>query len=76
MIPAWTGPYVFGFLVSGMMSFLVSGVATLRSFGFVEGVGGLWMNAWLPSWGIAFPTILIVAPLVRRFVAKLVVAPR
>lgn len=68
-------PFLFGLLVSGLMSFLVSGVATLRALGPVEGFGGFWMAAWLPAWAVAFPTILVVAPLVRRLVASLVRQP-
>jgi hypothetical protein len=30
------------------------------------------MTAWLKSWIVAFPTILIVAPLTHRLVSKLV----
>ena len=31
------------------------------------------MTAWFKSWVVAFPTVLIVAPLTRRLVSKLVV---
>lgn len=64
-------PLLFGFLLSGMMSFVVSGIATLRAVGPAEGFPGLWLAAWIPSWMVAFPTVLIVAPIVRRFVAKI-----
>ena len=30
----------------------------------------LWAAAWYKSWIVAFPTILVVAPLTRRFVAR------
>jgi hypothetical protein len=33
------------------------------------------MNAWIISWAIAFPTILIVSPIVRRFVAAITKQP-
>jgi hypothetical protein len=61
--------YLFGLLLSGLMSFFVSGVATFRAIGAVDGFFGLWVSAWLPSWCVAFPTVLIAAPLVRRIVA-------
>lgn len=35
----------------------------------------LWIAAWLQSWLIAFPTVLVVAPIARRFVGMLVKAP-
>lgn len=72
MIPAKFAPFLFGFFVSGLMSFLVSGVATFRAVGLPQGFFDLWMAAWIPSWMVAFPTILVVAPLARKLVAKLV----
>ncbi len=70
MIPPRLAPVVFGLLLSGMMSFLVSGVATLRALGPVEGFVGFWISSWLTSWGIAFPAVLVVAPIARRMVAS------
>ncbi|MEM9968456.1 MAG: DUF2798 domain-containing protein [Pseudomonadota bacterium] len=72
MIPARFAPVLFGFLLSGMMSCLVSGIATLRSVGLIETFFSLWLGAWAFSWAIAFPIVLVVAPLTRRLVAKLV----
>lgn len=71
MLPARFAPVLFGFIVSGLMSFMVSGIATLRAIGAVEDFGGFWMGAWLPSWAVAFPTILVVAPLARKLVARI-----
>jgi hypothetical protein len=68
-------PVLFGFVLSALMSFIVSGVATLRNAGPVDGFLSLWISAWLLSWLIAFPTVLIVAPVARRLVGKLVKAP-
>lgn len=71
MIPARFAPVLFGFLLSGMMSFLVSGISTLRAIGLADGFFGIWISAWLPSWLVAFPAVLIVAPVARRVVAAL-----
>ncbi|MCE8007405.1 DUF2798 domain-containing protein [Aestuariivita sp.] len=71
MLPARFAPILFGFLVSGLMSCVVSGIATVKALGMVEGVFGAWMVSWSFSWAVAFPTILVVAPLVRRLVARL-----
>jgi hypothetical protein len=70
-MPPRFAPFLFGLLLSGMMSFLVSGVATFRALGAVDGFLGFWVAAWLPSWAVAFPTVLVAAPLVRRIVAAL-----
>ena len=72
MIPARFAPVVFGLILSGLMSCIVSGIATVRAVGMVPGVTGLWMEAWLSSWLVAFPVVLFVAPLTRRVVARLV----
>ncbi len=72
MIPARAAPVLFGLILSGLMSLIVSGIATFRAAGPADGIIGLWMGAWLTSWLVAFPTVLVVAPLTRRIVAKLV----
>lgn len=70
MIPKRLSPIVFGFIVSGIMSFLVSLVATVKAVGFIPGLFGLWMSAWLFAWAVACPTIILVGPVVRRFVER------
>jgi hypothetical protein len=71
MIPARFAPILFGLILSGLMSLMVSGIATLRSVGLVEGFVGLWLTAWAASWAVAFPAVLVVAPITRRLVARL-----
>lgn len=70
MFPQRYAPIVFGLLLSGMMSFIVSCIATFRATGLVDGFAGLWMSSWASSWLVAFPTVLVVAPLTRRLVAR------
>jgi len=74
-MPARYAPVLFGFVLSALMSFVVSGIATFRNFGLVDDFFGNWIGAWVPSWLIAFPVVLVVAPIARRFVALLVKAP-
>ncbi|MEM8750349.1 MAG: DUF2798 domain-containing protein [Pseudomonadota bacterium] len=64
-------PIVFGLLLSGMMSFVVSGISTLRLTGFEAGFMAAWMQNWSFSWAVAFPTVLVVAPMVRRLLSRL-----
>ncbi|MFT5870267.1 MAG: hypothetical protein ACI8TF_002389 [Paracoccaceae bacterium] len=71
MIPARFAPLLFGLILSGLMSFLVSGITTYRFLGMIDGFMGNWILAWFNSWTIAFPTVLIVAPISRGLVAKL-----
>lgn len=71
MIPARFSQLLFSFLLSLFMSCLVSGVSVVNAAGFADGVLALWMTTWIKSWVIAFPAISIMAPLTRRFVAKI-----
>ncbi|WP_300301242.1 DUF2798 domain-containing protein [Ferrovibrio sp.] len=72
MISPRFAPVVFGFVLSALMSFIVSGIATLRTAGLVDGFMALWTDAWLTSWLVAFPVVLVVAPVARRIVQGLV----
>ncbi len=72
-IPKRFESVVFGLLLSGMMSFLVTGIANLMGVGvshpeFVA----KWMRSWGTSWAFAFPVVLFVAPVVRKIVHRLV----
>lgn len=71
MIPKKYAPILFGLLLSGLMSFLVAGISTLRAVGPVDGFMGIWLGAWLTAWAIAFPAVLVVAPITRRLVDRL-----
>ena len=71
MLPAKYAPILFGLLLSGLMSLIVSGVSTVGVLGIKAGFFGAWMANWASSWAIAFPAVLVVAPIVRRMVAKL-----
>ena len=74
-MPARYAPILFGFILSALMSLLVSGIATFRNAGLADGFLQAWIGAWLPSWLIAFPVVLVVAPIARRLVGVLVKAP-
>jgi hypothetical protein len=60
-------------LLSGLMSLLVSGVATWNAVGLIDGFSAKWLSAWLGSWAVAFPAVMVVAPLVRKIVARMIV---
>jgi hypothetical protein len=72
MIPRKFAPVLFGLILSGLMSLLVSGIATLRAAGPIPGFTALWAGAWLTAWLFAFPTVLFAAPMARRVVERLV----
>ena len=71
MIPARYAPYLFGFLLSGMMSCIVAGLSTFRALGMGPEFPALRMGNWAVSWVPAFPIVLVVAPVTRRIVARL-----
>ena len=73
-LPAPFGLPLFALLLSGLMSFIVSGVALMRNLGDLP-EATLWINAWLASWLVAFPAVIVIAPLVRKIVGRMV-APK
>jgi Protein of unknown function (DUF2798) len=68
---------VFGFILSGLMSLIVSGISSARVYGLdrinenLYAYAIAWLNAYLSSWVVAFPVVLVIAPLVRKIVHKL-----
>lgn len=72
MIPGKFAPALFGLILSGLMSLIVSGISTHRAVGFGDAYAGIWVSAWLTAWLVAFPIVLVVAPLARRAVGLLV----
>lgn len=74
-LPARCAGFVAPLLLSILMCFVVSGVSTGRAIGFGPDLPAQWLRAWGLSWLIAFPTLLLVLPIVRRLTA-LIVAPR
>jgi len=75
-LPARYAGIVMPLVLSIFMTCVVSAIATLRSVGFIDGIHWLWLQNWALSWVVAFPTLLLVLPLVRRVVAFLVAAPQ
>lgn len=75
MIPARFAPILFGLILSGIMSCIVTLVVSIKNFGFETPMFSSWVASWSFSWPIAFAVVLVVAPLVRRLVGKLVKQP-
>jgi len=71
MIRRKYAPILFGFILSGLMSLLVSGISTIRATGFGHDFISFWIGSWLTAWGIAFPVVLVVSPLTKRLVDRL-----
>jgi hypothetical protein len=73
-IPYRFTPLVFAFAMSLMMAFLMSAVLTLVNLGAVPDFFSRWMRAFAIAWCCAFPAVVLVAPLARLIVTRLVEA--
>jgi len=71
-LPARYAAIVMPLFLSILMSCIVAGIATLKSVGPSPGFLGQWMGAWGVSWLVAFPSLLVLLPVVRRLVAAVV----
>jgi uncharacterized protein DUF2798 len=71
MIPRKYGPQLFSLLLSGLMSMLVSGIATFRAIGPTSYFVSMWASSWLAAWLFAFPAVLLVTPVARKAVQLL-----
>jgi hypothetical protein len=72
VLPAsWHLP-ITALVLTGLMTALISGVATRRALGAAPDWPHVWASAWAWSWLIAFPAALLLIPLARRVAAYLV----
>jgi hypothetical protein len=73
-IPKRFAPFLFPLLLSGFMTFLITGISMIRVLGIdtlVKDPGNflqVWMKAYVSSWLVAYPILLLVIPVVRRVV--------
>ena len=74
-LPARYAAIVMPLVLSVLMTFVVSAVSTLLSLGLTPAFFATWPTAWGLSWLVAFPSLLMVLPLVRKIVALLVEQP-
>ncbi|MCK9474176.1 DUF2798 domain-containing protein [Sulfurimonas sp.] len=58
-------------LLSGFMSFIMSGAITFINLGFVDNFFSIWMHAGIIAFMIAFPTILLVFPIAHKLAMKI-----
>lgn len=71
-LPARSAAIVIPFLLSLLMSVVVSAISTLRSAGWTPDVLHLWLGAWMLSWAVAFPLVVVLLPTVRRLAGLVV----
>ncbi|MCC9625746.1 DUF2798 domain-containing protein [Thalassospira sp. MA62] len=71
-VPRRLEPVAFAFLLSGIQSLLISGIATAIAISDWSRFFELWRGAYVSSWAIAFPGVLVVAPMVKRILKRIV----
>jgi Protein of unknown function (DUF2798) len=73
-VPVRFAPMVFGALLSAIMVALVSAFVIALTQGVHPGFAAQWLKSCATTWPVAFPTVTLVAPWVRRIVGRLTVA--
>ena len=71
LFPLRFAPLLFGGLLSIIMVSIVSAAVLLLNQGYTPEFWERWLKSALTTFPIAFPTVLVVAPMVRRMVAYL-----
>jgi hypothetical protein len=69
-IPVRFAPLLFSALLSAIMVGIVSGFVLFTSRGLSAEFGAQWARSCLTTWPVAFPTVALVAPVVRRIVGR------
>jgi hypothetical protein len=74
-VPVRYSNLLFGGLLSVVMVTVISGTVVFVTQGFSPDFPSHWFKGFATAWPVAFPTVLVVAPLVRRIVARLTAQP-
>ncbi len=64
-------PLLFGALLSAIMVAIVTAFALVTTQGFHPGLAAQWAKSCLTTWPVAFPAVTVLAPVVRRIVARM-----
>lgn len=70
-IPSRFAPLVFGALLSSIMVALVSAFVIATTQGLHAGFAAAWLRSCAMTWPVAFPTVTLVAPWVRKVVGRI-----
>ena len=68
-IPVRFAPLLFGAILSVIMVSVVSAFVLATTRGLHAGFMAQWLKSCLTTWPVAFPTVTMVSPWVRRLVA-------
>ena len=75
MIPPRFAKIAHSLIMSGLMSFLISGISSFRALGTGFDTVQAWLSGWPLTWAVAFPVVLVVSPLSHRIVKSLTRTP-
>jgi len=74
-IPARYSNLLFGGILSIIMVTVISAAVVIVTQGLGPEFVSHWIKGFATAWPIAFPTVLVVAPFVRKLVVKLTAQP-
>ena len=69
-LPARYAPILFGALLSAVMVAIVSAFVIVTTQGFSPGFAAQWMRSCATTWPVAFVAVTLIAPQVRKVVAR------
>ncbi|PHS68545.1 MAG: hypothetical protein COB23_09265 [Methylophaga sp.] len=61
-------PLVFSFFMSLFMSCIMSLVISIFNLGLASDIVAVWLKAWSFAFVVAFPTIMLMSPIVHKVV--------
>ena len=73
-IPVRFAPILFSALLSAIMVAIITAFVLLTTRGWSGELPAVWLRSCLMNWLVAFPTVALVAPFVRRVVARVTVS--
>lgn len=74
-LPAKFALWIMPLMLSGIMSAIISFINIVKALGFVDGLFTIWLQAWGLSWLVAYPVVLMVLPIVKWIMGKIIETP-
>ena len=68
LIPKKYMSYLISFFMALLMSCTMSLVIIIFNVGLIEGFVSIWLKAWGFSFIVAFPTVIVISPIVGKLV--------
>ena len=65
-LPKRFAPVLFAFIMSASLGGVMSAIITVVNTGLDAGFWGRWLQAYALAFSLAFPSVTLIAPVVRR----------